>query len=137
MLPPPDEALICSPTWVRGRGSSYHDAEPVTLVMALEGEPEVHHAEMVCSHLDVLAGWVEIGEDVLGRFAPEALERVGVGFALLMFAAELSSALFSTEFGPAIAPEVRTRSTEVIAQATLRAGGCLASTVSEYNAAFA
>lgn len=104
--------------------------------MALEEAMEIHHAQMLCSHLDVLAGWVEIGEDVLRRFVPEALERVGVGFALLMFAAELSSALFSSEFGPAVAPEVRARSTEVIAQATLCAAGCLASTVSEYNAAF-
>jgi hypothetical protein len=137
MLPPPDEVLICAPTWVRGRGPKYHDADPVTLVMALEQEPELHHEEMVRSHLDVLTGWLEIGEDVLGRFAPEAEERVGVGFALLMFAAELSSALFSVEFGPQVVPEVKARCTEVIAQATLLAGGCLASTVSEYAASFA
>jgi hypothetical protein len=35
----PEEALVHGPTWVRGRGSSYHGAEPVILVMALEEEP--------------------------------------------------------------------------------------------------
>ncbi|MGH9294761.1 MAG: hypothetical protein ACRD0B_05470 [Acidimicrobiales bacterium] len=132
MLPPREEALNFSPTWVRGRGTSYHDAEAVTLVMALEEEPAHHHLKMLTSHLEVLDGWVEIGEDALRRFAPEAPERVGIGFALLVFAAELSSALCSGALGQEISPELRAASTEAIAQATLTSAGCLASTVSDY-----
>jgi hypothetical protein len=132
MLPPPEEALIFSPTWVRGRGTNYHGAEPVTLVTALEEASEQHRADMIGSHLEVLVGWTEIGEDVLRRFAPDAPERVGVGYALLVFAAELSSALSAKWLGAKISPELRAESTEAIAEATLTSAGCLASTVSEY-----
>jgi len=39
MLPPPEEALAESPTWVRERKSTSFEDSPVTLVMALEEEP--------------------------------------------------------------------------------------------------
>jgi hypothetical protein len=136
MLPPPEEALVHPPTWVRGVGSSYHGSDPVTLVMALEEEPASSHAAMIAAHLEVLAGWVEIGEDVLARTHPGAPERQAVGFALLMFGAELASAL-SSPFGPAVASEERTAATEAIAAATLRAAGCLAATVMEHRTSVA
>jgi hypothetical protein len=134
MLPPWEEALVHPPTWVRGCGSNYHGREPVTLVMALEEEPRASHANMIGAHLEVLLVWVAIGEDVLGATPPE---RRAVGFALLMFAAELASVLSSPEFGGDVAPEVRVAAGEAIAAATLRAGGCLASVVSGYLASVA
>jgi hypothetical protein len=137
MLPPWEEALVHPPTWVRGCGSNYHGREPVTLVMALEEEPRSSHANMIGAHLEVLLVWVAIGEDVLGTTPSEAPERRAVGFALLMFAAELASVLSSPEFGGDVAPEVRVAAGEAIAAATLRAGGCLASVVSEYLASVA
>lgn len=137
MLPPPDEVLIHTPTWVRGRGTSYHGTEPVSLVMAMEGEPSSHHGAMIASHLEVLLGWVEIAEDVLATRPLDAPERRGVGFALLVFAAELSSALYSERFGPHVDPEVRVLATEAIAQATLRAAALLAAMVCDYQASVA
>lgn len=136
MLPPPEEALVHPPTWVRGVGSSYHGSDPVTLVMALEEEPASSHAAMITAHRDVLSGWVKIGEDVLATTHPAAPERQAVGYALLMFGAELASALGSP-FGPALVGDERIAATEAVAAATLRAAGCLAATVMEHAASVA
>jgi hypothetical protein len=136
MLPPPEEALVHPPTWVRGVGSSYHDGDPVTLVMALEEEPASSHAAMMAAHLDVLSGWVQIGEDVLATTQAGAPERQAVGFALLMFGAELASALYSP-FAPLVASDERTAATDAIAAAMLRAAACLAAMVMEHTASVA
>jgi hypothetical protein len=136
MLPPPEEALVHPPTWVRGVGPGYQGSDPVTLVMALEEEPTSSHAAMIAAHRDVLSGWVEIGDDVLSTTHPAAPERRAVGFALLVFGAELASALASP-WGPAVASDERIAATEAIAAATLRAAGCLAATVMEHAASVA
>ena len=132
MLPPPEECYVHSPTWVRGRGSSYFDAEPVSLVMALEEAPGAHHVSMVAAHLEVLVGWCEIADDVIATRLLDAPERRGVGFALLMFGAELASALGDERFGPRVAVEERLAAYEAISWATLRSAACLSATVSEY-----
>jgi hypothetical protein len=136
MLPPPEEVLVHPPTWVRGVGRSFQGADPVTLVMALENEPASSHAAMIAAHVEVLSGWVEIGEDMLATRQPGAPERQAVGFALLMFGAELASALHSP-FAPPAGSAERTDATEAIAAATLRAAGCLAATVMEHRASVA
>lgn len=132
MVPPVEESLVHSPTWVRGRAPEFEDGDPVTLVMALEAEPEEGHASMIGAHVEVLTAWVGVGEKVLSTTPLEAPERRAVGFALLMFAAELASVLGSPEFSPGLAVEVRHVAAEAIAAATLRAGGCLAGVVSEF-----
>jgi hypothetical protein len=137
MLPPPGEALVHGPTWVRGQGPSYHDAEPVSLVMALEEEPAASHVEMIATHVEVLVGWTEIGDDMVATKDPEAIERKAVGFALLMFTAELASALGSPRFAPVVSHELRADAHEAVTRATLLAGACLAATVSEYLASVA
>lgn len=133
MLPPQEDALEYPPTWVRGRSTSYHGSDPVTLVMALEGEPASNHAGMIGAHLDVLSGWVRIGEDMLATTLPDAPERRAVGFALLMFGAELASVLSSPRFGTELTSEVRVAAAETISAATLRAAACLAAVVMEYQ----
>jgi hypothetical protein len=132
MLPPPEEALVHSPTWVRGSKPAFSDAVPVTLVMALEEEPATEHASMVADHIEALSGLVAIGEVVLGITSPDAPERKAIGFALLMFAAELASVLYSPQLSPELTGEVRSVAAETIAAATLRSGGCLAAVVSEH-----
>src|ERR1041385_3285505 len=119
MLPPPSECCVHPPTWVRGRGLSYFDAEPVSLVMALEESPGDHHASMVAAHLDVLVGWCEIGDDLIATKPLDAPERKGVGFALLVFGAELASALGNPRFGPGVAAEDRLCAYAATTRATL------------------
>ena len=105
MLPPRDEVLNYSPTWARGRGLGDDDPEPVTLVMALQGEPAASHPSMVAAHVEVLEAWTAIGEEVLATTAIDAPQRRAVGFALLMFASELASVLGSPGLSQAMAPQ--------------------------------
>jgi hypothetical protein len=133
MLPPEEECQLHSPTWVRGgSATSYFDSVPVTLVQALEETRASQHLGMVEAHVQVLVGWLEIGDDVIATKPPDAIERRGVGFALLMFAAELAGALGSDRYGPAIPAELRSRACEAVSLATLRAGACLGALASEY-----
>ena len=81
------------------------DPEPVTLVMALQGEPAASHPSMVAAHVEVLEAWTAIGEEVLATTAIDAPQRRAVGFALLMFASELASVLGSPGLSQAMAPQ--------------------------------
>jgi hypothetical protein len=137
MLPPREEALNYQPTWAQVQGPSRDGAQPVTLVMALEGEPSDSHAAMIAAHVEVLEAWTAIGEEVLATTATDAPERRAVGFALLMFASELASVLGSPALSPAMAPKARRSAAEAIVAATLRAGGCLAGAVMEHQALLA
>jgi hypothetical protein len=138
MLPPPEECRLHSPSWVRGaHESSYFDSDPVTLLQALEEAPRSCYVSMVEAHVDVLAGWLAIGDDVIANLAWDAPERRGVGWSLLMFAAELAGALGSELHDLGISEDVVVRANEVIALATLRAGACLGHLASDYWASVA
>ncbi|WP_156099311.1 hypothetical protein, partial [Ferrimicrobium acidiphilum] len=63
MLPPPEEALAESPTWLRGRGPVYFADGPVTLVMALEEEASTSHPSMIEAHAEVLLIWAKLAND--------------------------------------------------------------------------
>ncbi len=134
MLPPPEEALAESPTWLRGRGPVYFADGPVTLVMALEEEASTSHPLMIEAHAEVLLIWAKLANDLLGTTSLEAPERKRMGFNVLVFCTELASALHSERFGPRISPDLRNRALEVVAQATLQTGACLAATVRDYQA---
>lgn len=134
MLPPPTEALVHSPTWLRRGRVGEDEDHPVTLVMALEEEAAARHPSMVAAHSEVLLVWAKVANDLLGVTMPEAPERKSLGFNLLVFSAELASALHSERFGPRIEAELRGQALEVVAQATLQVGACLASTVCDYQA---
>ncbi len=54
MLPPPEEALAESPTWLRGRGPVYFTDGPVTLIMVLKEEASTSHPSMIEAHADAL-----------------------------------------------------------------------------------
>ncbi len=134
MLPPPEEALAESPTWLRGRGPVYFADGPVTLVMALEEEASTSHPSMIEAHAEVLLIWAKLANDLLGTTPLEAPERKRMGFNVLVFCTELASALHSERFGPKISPDLRNRALEVVAQATLQTGACLVATVRDYQA---
>ena len=136
MLPPPEKVLAESPTWLRGRGPIYFAGGPVTLVMALEEEPAASHPSMIAAHSEVLLVWAKAANDLLRTTSLEAPERKRMGFNVLVFCSELASALHSERFGPTIAPNLRNSALEVVAQATLQVGACLAATVREYQATF-
>jgi hypothetical protein len=138
MLPPFEERMVHSPSWVRGaRESSYFDSDPVTLLQALEEAPRSCYVSMVEAHLEVLSTWLKIGDEVIAEMAWDAPQRRGVGFSLLMFAAELAGALGSELHDLGIPAELQTRANEVIALATLRAGACLGHLASGYWASVA
>jgi hypothetical protein len=125
--------MVHSPTWVRGAGeSSYFGSDPVTLLEALEEAPRSCYVSMVEAHLEVLTGWLAIGDDVIANLAWDAPQRRGVGWSLLMFAAELAGALGSELQDLGIPGDLEARANEVIALATLRAGACLGHLASDY-----
>jgi hypothetical protein len=105
--------------------------------MALDEAPIALRIPMIAAHREVLLSWVEMGEDVLARTSPKAPERRGVGFALVLFASELASAMGTKRLGHRGGPDLRALCIEAVAKATSVAGACLAMTVSEYLASVA
>jgi len=89
---------------------------------------------MIEVHAEVLLIWAKLANDLLGTTSPEAPERKRMGFNVLVFCAELASALHSERFGPTISPDLRNRALEVVAQATLQIGACRVGTVYDYRA---
>jgi hypothetical protein len=142
-VPPGEECCLYPPRWVRATSASgegyhgYHNAEPVSLVMALDEAPIALRIPMIAAHREVLLSWVEMGEDVLARTSPKAPERRGVGFALVLFASELAAAMGTKRLGHRGGPDLRALCIEAVAKATSVAGACLAMTVSEYLASVA
>jgi hypothetical protein len=51
MLPPPEETLTESPTWLRGRWPVYFADDPVILIMALEAESSTSHPSIIRAKL--------------------------------------------------------------------------------------
>lgn len=131
-VPPPEECCLFPPRWVPTGSSGYHHAEPVSLVAALDEAPGALRIPMIAAHREVLLSWVEMGEDVLERTAANAPERRGVGFALVVFAGELASAMGTKRLGQRVGPDLRLMCMEAVARAASVAGVCLATTVSEY-----
>ena len=105
--------------------------------MALEEEPPASHPSMIAAHSEVLLIWAKLANDLLRTTSLVAPGRKRMGFNVLVFCAELASALLSERFGPTIAPDLRSSALEVVAQATLQVGARLAATARNYQAAFA
>ena len=90
--------------------------------MALEEEPAVSHPSMIAAHSEVLLVWAKSANDLLRTTSFEAPERKRMGFNVLVFCSELTSALHSERFGPTIAPNLRNSSLEVVAKPPCRSG---------------
>jgi hypothetical protein len=136
-IPPPEEYCLFPPRWVRAGAAGYHDAEAVTLVVALDEAPPGIRVPMIAAHREVMLSWVEMGEDVLARTSTKAPERRGVGFALLLVASELAAAMGTKRLAHRIGPDLRVLCIEAVTRATSVAGACLATTMSEYLATVA
>ncbi|MCA1842982.1 MAG: hypothetical protein LC792_07280 [Actinobacteria bacterium] len=114
-----------SPTWAAAMPSGW---QPVTLVMALEEAESSHRPEMITKHREVLDLLVEMGNEVLATSKWDGPERPPMGFNLLLFSAELASAL------NACSDRTQRRScTETISAATLVAAACLGATATAHH----
>lgn len=134
MIPPAAEALVASPTWARSNGQADGSWQPVSLVMALEDEPLSRHAEMISDHRDVLEDLTGLANMLLAQTAFDAVERRGVGYNVVLFAAELASALAGWAGRGRIDEGLRRECAEAVTAATLAAAGCLAATITEHQA---
>jgi hypothetical protein len=88
----------CPPTWARRRGKSRRFTEPVTLVAALEREDAAAWPGMVEQHRDSLEELTAAADGLIAVTARDDPARPGAGLALLMFAAELASAVRPDEY---------------------------------------
>ena len=125
MIPPPQKLLSFSPTWAATASGQW---QPVTLMMALEGTNASRRPGMIAEHRDVLASFVQVGNQVLASTPWDGPQRPPLGFHLLVFAAELASAL------NACADEAQRRScTETVSAATLVAAACLGAVAASHE----
>ena len=95
---PECECGTCPPTWARRRGKSRRFSEPVTLVAALEREHVVARPGMVERHRECLEQMTGVVDRVIAVTARDDLSRPDAGLALVMFAAELASAVRADEY---------------------------------------
>jgi hypothetical protein len=122
---PDCECGTCPPTWARRRGKSRRFTEPVTLVAALEREDAAAWRGMVERHresLEELTGAVDALIAVTGRDDPG---RPGAGLALLMFAAELASAVRPDEYRGDLPAGLVAACEQAVTAAALAAAACL------------
>jgi hypothetical protein len=125
LVMPDCECGTCPPTWARRRGKSRRFTEPVTLVAALEREDAAAWREMVEQHqvsLEELTAAVDAVIAVTGRNDPG---RPGVGLALLMWAAELASAVRPDEYRSDLPAGVVAACEQAVTAAALAAAACL------------
>jgi hypothetical protein len=118
---------LCAPTWARRRGKSRRFTEPVTLMMAVEGEPSAaRRVQMVQEHRFSLAELLAAADELLALTTVEDPGRLSVGLGLVMFSGELASALRAGEFVLEPLPEaLRLLCTETVTAAMSTAAGCL------------
>jgi hypothetical protein len=134
LVMPECECGTCAPTWARRRGKSRRFSEPVTLVAALEGEHALARPGMVERHRECLAQMTGMVDEMIAVTARDDLSRPDAGLALVMFAAELASAVRADEYRGEL-PEGLVRSCEqAVTAATLAAGACLSGLVETMQA---
>lgn len=134
LVMPECECGTCAPTWARRRGKSRRFSEPVTLVAVLEREHALARPGMVERHRECLAQMTGMVDEMIAVTARDDLNRPDAGLALVMFAAELASAVRADEYRGEL-PEGLVRSCEqAVTAATLAAGACLSGLVETMQA---
>ena len=98
LVMPDCDGGTCPPTWARRRGKSRRFSEPVTLVATLEREDPAARRGMVERHRESLEELTGAADTVIAVTARDDPGRPGAGLALLMFAAELASAVRPDEY---------------------------------------
>lgn len=125
LIMPECECGTCAPTWARRRGKSRRFSDPVTLVAALEREDAAARAGMVERHRVCLAEMTGAADGVIASSLRDDPERPGAGLALLMFAAELASAVRPDEYRGELPAGLVADCERAVTAAALAAAACL------------
>ena len=129
MVMPDCECGTCAPTWARRRGKSRRFTEPVTLVAALEREGAAARSGMVEQHRACLAAMVRAADGVIAVTPRDDPGRPGAGLALVMFAAELASAVRPDEYRSELPAGLVASCEQTVTAATLAGAACLSGLV--------
>jgi len=125
LVMPDCECGTCPPTWARRRGKSRRFTEPVTLVAALEREDRAAWRGMVEQHRQSVEELTAAADAVIAVTGRDDPGRPAVGMGLLMWAAELASAVRPDEYRGDL-PEGLVASCErAVTAAALAAAACL------------
>jgi len=119
------ECGTCPPTWARRRGKSRRFTEPVMLVAALEREDAAAWPGMVEQHRDSLEELTAATDGLIAVTGRDDPARPGAGLALLMFAAELASAVRPDEYRGDLPAELVAACERAVTAAALAAAACL------------
>ena len=119
------ECETCPPTWVRRRGKSRRFSQPVTLAQALEREDAAVWLGMVLRHRERLEELTAAVDRVISQTVWDDPDRSGAGLALLMFAAELASAVRPDEYRGELPAEQVAACERAVTAATLAGAACL------------
>ena len=125
LVMPDCECGTCPPTWARRRGKSRRFTEPVTLVAALEREDAAAWRGMVERHRESLEELTGAADGVIAVTGRDDPGRPEVGLALLMWAAELASAVRPDEYRGVLPAEQVAACERAVTAATLAAAACL------------
>ena len=125
LVRPDCECGTCPPTWARRRGKSRRFTEPVTLVAALEREDAAAWRGMVERHRESLEELTGAADAVIAVTARGDPGRPGAGLALLMFAAELASAVRPDEYRGELPAGLVAACEQAVTAAALAAAACL------------
>lgn len=119
------ECGTCPPTWARRRGKSPRFTEPVTLVAPLEREDEAAWPGMVNQHWESLEELTSAADGLIAVNGRDDPVRPGAGMALLMFAAELASAVRPDEYRGDLPAGLVAVCEQAVTAAALAAAACL------------
>lgn len=125
LVMPECECGTCPSTWARRRGKSRRFSDPVTLVAALEREDAAARAGMVEQHRACLESMTRAADRVIAATAVDDPGRPGAGLALVMFAAELASAVRPDEYRGELPAGLVGTCEQAVTAATLAAAACL------------
>ena len=126
LVMPECECGTCSPSWARRRGKSRRFSQPVTLVEALEREDTAVRQGMVERHRQSLVELTSAVDRVISQTVREDPDRPGAGLSLLLFAAELASAMRPDEYRSELPAGLVAACEQAVTAATLAAAACLA-----------
>ena len=125
LVVPDCECGTCPPTWARRRGKSRRFSDPVTLVAALEREDAAAWRGMVERHRESLEELTAAVDGVIAVTPRDDPGRPGAGLALLMFAAELASAVRPDEYRGDLPAGLVADCAKAVTAAALAAAACL------------
>jgi len=116
---------MCAPTWARRRGKSKRYTEPVTLVDALQAADAARRPAMVEQHRQCLSSMTHAVDKLLAATSWDDLGRPDVGLCLLLFAAELASAVRPDAFRDQLPAEQVAACEQTVTATTLATAGCM------------